>query len=289
MTIKKLKQIIEKFNDDDRIVISGEKGEVSLDNEILFLQKLIPFNNEEPIKLIVAQTRNEIDIPTELEARLDYYQEENWKESDTVEDLLEIGFKLDDFKYSQSRYKTMKIKLERNKAEAEMTDMIDMLAEKVIQLYEINVPVNDINEIVNKIGGTVEELKTIYSKNNSYLRLADDEFSIVIPTEENIENKNMIIAKQLGHLFLHLNFKNTKNEEESESKQYRYYRFSDPLTDYQAKQFALAFLMPKDAFIKTVKEHAEGTYIDTSEIARHFHVPIEDAAERGYTLDLFNK
>jgi len=288
MTIKKLKKIINEFDDDDRIVITGKKGEISLDNEILFLEKMIPFDGEGPSKLIIAQTRNEVDIPTELEARIDYYQEENWKEIDTIEDLFDIGFRLDDFKYNTSRYETMKTKLERNKIDTEISKMIDMLAENIIQLYELDIPVINIEETISKMGGKIEENETIYSGNDSYIRTDDSNFSIVIPKKENIPNKNITIAKSLGHLFLHLDFKNSKNKDDDQKpKKYKYYKFSDPLADYQAKQFALSFLMPKDIFKETVRQNLNGTSVDTSEIARYFQVNVDDVSERGHTLEIF--
>ena len=64
---------------------------------------------------------------------------------------------------------------------------------------------------------------------------------------------------------------------------------TDEWKDAMADEFALAFLMPEKEYAKVLKEHTRDSIVDTAAIARHFHVTLTDAANRGVQLGYLEK
>ena len=56
--------------------------------------------------------------------------------------------------------------------------------------------------------------------------------------------------------------------------------------DWQATEFALAFLMPEDEYRKVFNKNTLDGIVNTKAIAEYFHVSIDDAALRGIGLGL---
>ena len=54
--------------------------------------------------------------------------------------------------------------------------------------------------------------------------------------------------------------------------------------EYQANEFAAAFLMPKKEYFRVMNENLDGNKVMTSKIAEHFHVSVEAASNRGKFL-----
>ena len=108
MTVKMLKEILLKYNDDDRVILDNGHYEADSQNEVLYAIKLQPGNAKEPLPVVVLQTRDDFDVPEELEASLEYFQKENYGEADALSELFEMGYTLDDFKYDKTRHEWAK-------------------------------------------------------------------------------------------------------------------------------------------------------------------------------------
>ena len=63
-----------------------------------------------------------------------------------------------------------------------------------------------------------------------------------------------------------------------------YYRKGNSELEYQANEFAAAFLMPRKDYKDELDKHIKGNMVDTEKIARHFFVSIDAAVNRGIEL-----
>lgn len=85
-----------------------------------------------------------------------------------------------------------------------ITTMINNLAEDIIDIYKIHIPINNINDVVITLGGYIEENKDIC---DSAIRKQNDGFVIYIPSSYSVERRRFAVAQELGHLFLHMGYK----------------------------------------------------------------------------------
>lgn len=89
------------------------------------------------------------------------------------------------------------------KEKAKMTDyirnMINSLAEDILDIYKIGFRVDDINDLVQKLGGSIQ-----MKKDFSYASLEKngDGFKIIVSSYQDEQRKRFAIAQELGHLFL---------------------------------------------------------------------------------------
>ena len=63
-----------------------------------------------------------------------------------------------------------------------------------------------------------------------------------------------------------------------------YYRNGNSDLEYQSNEFAAAFLMPQRDYKQIMDQNTVGNIVDTSAVARFFHVSIDAAANRGKWL-----
>ena len=56
---------------------------------------------------------------------------------------------------------------------------------------------------------------------------------------------------------------------------------------YQANEFAKAFLMPEEEYGEILNRYTKGNRVNIKEVANHFHVAINAAANRGQLLGYF--
>ena len=97
------------------------------------------------------------------------------------------------------------------------------------------------------------------------------------------KRRRFTIAHELGHLFLHMGYlTNHELWEKQENKVYQ--RIGNSEKEYQANEFAAAFLMPKKEYFRVMNENLDGNKVMTSKIAEHFHVSVEAASNRGKFL-----
>lgn len=166
----------------------------------------------------------------------------------------------------------------------ELKSLINDMAQTVLQLYNIPIPITNIDAAVKKMGGYIIENPSINRFSDGRIRKAgDNTFSIEISPFQTEERRNFAIAQELGHLFLHMGFKNNIDKWRAQDHT-PYYRNGNPELEYQANEFAAAFLMPQSKYKEIMDKNTDGTLVDTSKVAEYFHVSIDTAANRGKWL-----
>ena len=104
MTIRKLKELIENMPDEARIYLDDGRSFFEGNSEVVCLVR-----GEWGYKdKVILQTKNDIDLEEELDARLDYYRENDWDEYDSLLNLSDMGYTLEDFKYDNDIYNWVK-------------------------------------------------------------------------------------------------------------------------------------------------------------------------------------
>lgn len=100
MTVRMLKEMLENVPDDARIYADdGDGGMFEGNSEFVELCYCEQFPH-----MIVLQTKRDFDYVDELEAKLEYYSEENWNKTDMVMELFEHGYVAEDFDYDDDRF-----------------------------------------------------------------------------------------------------------------------------------------------------------------------------------------
>jgi Zn-dependent peptidase ImmA (M78 family) len=166
----------------------------------------------------------------------------------------------------------------------EMKNLIDAMTQEVIKIYNIQIPITDIDEVVRSMGGVIREDSGIDSFSDGRIRKSgSDSFVIEVSPFQTEERRNFTIAHELGHLFLHMGFQ-TNEQRWNEQANVPYYRNGNSELEYQSNEFAAAFLMPRYEFKRVMDEHTDGSMVNTAEIARYFHVSVSAAANRGKWL-----
>lgn len=95
MTVKNLiKQLLE-YPMDYKVVDTD-------DSPIMYM---VDIHDKNAVRL---EPKAQMDVANELEARIDYYAENNWDEADALEDIFDDDYTLDDFKYDEVRYEWAK-------------------------------------------------------------------------------------------------------------------------------------------------------------------------------------
>ena len=158
--------------------------------------------------------------------------------------------------------------------------MINSLAEDVLSAYNISVPIGNIDEIVEKLGGTIQK-EAFFS--DGAVEKEGNGFKIIVSPFQDEKRERFTIAHELGHLFLHMGYR-TNNELWEKHENNIYHRIGNSEKEYQANEFAAAFLMPATEYLAVLIKVAEGNMVDTSKIAEYFNVSIEAAANRGKFL-----
>lgn len=165
----------------------------------------------------------------------------------------------------------------------EIKMLINNLTQDIIDLYNIQIPIENINDVVTILGGSVEESRDVISILSSGIKKQDNRFVIYVSPFQSSKRKNFTIARELGHLFLHMGYK-INPELWDKQKNATYYRSDDPLLEYQANQFAAALLMPRKVYKKVMDQYTVGNEVETDKVADYFGVSVSGASSRGKSL-----
>lgn len=158
--------------------------------------------------------------------------------------------------------------------------------------------INEIAETISKeyhiIGSSME--KTIKKMNIKIIKTdrIDDVLNGTIRKNENQmfefflyhdeiseEKVNFILARELGHLLLHIGTSIEKNDLSAKKT----FNFSIEEKE-EAEIFAFAFLMPKIEFRQKLLETQKENYADLETVAKYFNVTIGKARQRAFQLEL---
>ena len=163
-------------------------------------------------------------------------------------------------------------------------ELVDELANAVRHLYRIPVPICDIDHVVETIGGKVIEDASLDGYSDGRIRKTGvNSFVISVSPFQSKERRNFVIAHELGHLFLHMGFKTNSTRWKAQNDTACYHN-ENLKVEYQANEFAVAFLMPQQDYELVLRQNMKQNMVDTSTIAEYFCVTIETAAIRGKRL-----
>lgn len=165
----------------------------------------------------------------------------------------------------------------------ELRMLINNLTQDIIDLYNIQIPIKNINDVVTTLGGRVEETMDIDTMSDGSIRKQDDGFIIYISPFQSSERKKFTIAHELGHLFLHMGYR-ISSELWNKQKNATYYRSGDSLMEYQANEFAAALLMSKETYKKIMDQYTIENKVETDKVADYFGVSVSAASNRGKFL-----
>ena len=161
---------------------------------------------------------------------------------------------------------------------------INNLAEQIIKVYDITIPITNIDTIVRMLGGTIVE------KNNfddlcdgTIIKDGENSFRIAITPHQNAQRRAFTIAHELGHLFLHMGYRTNPSLWEAQDQRI-FRRFGSSEQEYQANEFAAALLMPKDIYRRILMKSAQNGRADINTVANYFNVSQAAAINRGKFL-----
>lgn len=166
----------------------------------------------------------------------------------------------------------------------EVKTLINRLAKEIIEIYQIAIPIIDINQVVQQLGGDVIDDPALNEFSDGKVKkTGENSFEIAVSPFQTMERRNFTIAHEIGHLFLHMGF-HTNQERWDRQDSICYYRLGNSELEYQANEFAAAFLMPEQEYKIVMDRYTTNNYVETAMIAEYFHVSTSAAANRGRWL-----
>ena len=162
---------------------------------------------------------------------------------------------------------------------------INKVADAVRSAFDIAIPIDNIDRLVNKLGGSIVEkpgLDQLYD--GTIKKVGDNSFEIAISPYLDDEKRNFIIAHELGHLFLHMGYLISKDTWDQQSNSHQFTHFGTNEQEYQANEFATALLMPHKEFKEKIEEFSSGNFVNIAQVANYFRVSISAATNHGRFL-----
>lgn len=162
---------------------------------------------------------------------------------------------------------------------------INKVADAVRSTFDVPIPIDNIDSLVNKLGGSIVEkpgLDQLYD--GTIKKVGDNSFEIAISPYQDYERRNFTIAHELGHLFLHMGYLISKDTWDQQSNSHQFTRFGTNEQEYQANEFATALLMPQKEFKEKIDEYSSGNIVNIAQVANYFHVSISAAINHGRFL-----
>ena len=162
-----------------------------------------------------------------------------------------------------------------------MKSILEKLVNDIHEIYDVKVPI-DINEVVEKIGGSIEYTENRF-KTNSIIKTSKG-FIISIVHKKDKYLEKISIAQAIATLFLIYGYRinpdrwNNKeiNEENLTLEQINAINY-----------FSYAFLMPKNIFTKVVEENTVDGYVKMKKVAEYFDVSVSQVFCRGKDIGIF--
>ena len=170
---------------------------------------------------------------------------------------------------------------------------IEELSEYVSDKYDVKVPITNIEELVEKLGGKIvyDSLQFDFScieksDDNSFLIKINTNDDYFIKYYENGNYIKKIIADELGYLFLYMGYK-TNNELWNSiliKKEYHIHLLElDNISIFRDSLF-----MPRNDFVKIIEKYkTKNNTIDPQKVADYFNISYGDVINRGRVLGFF--
>ena len=152
--------------------------------------------------------------------------------------------------------------------------VMDEIVHTIKDAFKINGTdrVEDIEFIVEQLGGTINRVDNIDSTSITILVKKDKCFEISIIEGLNSEMEKFYICMKLGYLFLGMRYR-INNEIWNSFKDNECYENDTEQMNDMVIKFIISFLIPREMFIKIMKENynGNGSY-DIEEVAKYFDV-----------------
>ena len=172
----------------------------------------------------------------------------------------------------------------------ETVKFINDLANEIREKNNIKVPIKDMWKVAESLGGYVRSQHAFIEEDwhpGTVKRIDKDRFVIKIDRyffEE--EKQNFDIAYELGHLYLHMGYQILPDLWEKQPED-EYICFDKDKQKDQAYEFAHAFLLPEEEYVRIVNENIEEDgRINIKNVAKYFNVSVPAATNRGKRLGL---
>lgn len=171
---------------------------------------------------------------------------------------------------------------------------IEDLVENILNEYDVTIPIINIEELVEKLGGKVvyDNLNFDYSciekiDDKSFLikiNTNDDYFKKYYETENYIKR---IIADELWYLFLYMGYQTNNELWKSISIKKEYHTHLLELDNVSI--FKDSLFMPRNDFVRIIEKYkTKDNNIDPQDVADYFNVGCRDVIDRGRVLGFFN-
>lgn len=160
---------------------------------------------------------------------------------------------------------------------------INLLAEHILEDFDVTPPIDNIEKVVELLGGTVQTMHASNGWIDGEIRKnGSDSFVIEISPFQNEHRKKFTIAHELGHLFLHMGY--MTNEELWNNQTDAFHREGISEQESQANEFAAAFLMPQKLYKQVLDQNTNGNTVDIVSVAQWFKVSVSATINRGKFL-----
>lgn len=168
---------------------------------------------------------------------------------------------------------------------------IEELSEHILYKYDVKVPITNIEELVEKMGGTVV-CENLGWDHNHIIKTGNESFIIKINTRYfSADKKNYnqhlkkMIADELGHLFIYMGYQINDKLWESISIDEKH--FLDYNQEVGVSVFGSALLMPRNEYDQVINKYTSNNIINTEIIADYFQVTLSNAIGRGHIIGYF--
>jgi Zn-dependent peptidase ImmA (M78 family) len=167
---------------------------------------------------------------------------------------------------------------------------INKLADSIREALELVVPPYEPKVAVKKLNGEIFYDLSAEDIDAYIEKIGDQRFGIHLSKNQFPQRERFTLAHELGHLFLHMGFIIDENKWNIFNKEGGAVFCRDNTTskdEYEAHEFAAAFLMPKQEFLLKAKSTLNGDYYNVEALANEFGVSLDAATNRGKWLGIF--
>ena len=165
---------------------------------------------------------------------------------------------------------------------------INQEADRIRARLDIGVPA-DPEIAVRRLGGEIIRKPRHQMPAEAVIRPKGEAFVIELSEDSFPGRERFSIAHELGHLFLHMGFGNPHLWRlQAAYKDLAMTRLGYNEQEFEAHEFAGAFLMPAEEFRSVAEANKTNGSYKLKSIAEHFGVSIDAAKRRGQWLNLFS-
>ncbi|UZP03334.1 ImmA/IrrE family metallo-endopeptidase [Clostridium botulinum] len=168
-------------------------------------------------------------------------------------------------------------------------DIIDEIAEKIRVILSISEDAFDIEDVIRVLNGNIE-FNPFCDSEALVVKSSKNSFTIQLSDNSNFKRMRFSIAHELGHLFLHMKYLINQEVWDDVDIGMSHARNSNlpySVIEFEANEFAAAFLMPKNRFLEIANNTSDGSYYYPEKIASHFNVSSQSVKIRGRVLGLW--